>query len=68
MSIQRRIEELEAEAMRQGYDALSARMGERVSQLSSAELASLSAQLEHYCRTGEAAPGLIETIKELTQP
>jgi hypothetical protein len=68
MSTRRRIEALEAEALRQGYADVDRRMGERISKLSSAELASIQAQLEHYCRTGEASPGLIETIKELTAP
>jgi hypothetical protein len=48
MSIARRIEELEAAAYRMGFDALSARMGERLKGKSEAELAAIRATLETY--------------------
>ena len=68
MSLDRRISELEALAMRQGFDALSARLRERVAALTPAELAALQAALEAYCRDGTQTPGLLETIQELTEP
>ena len=67
MNARRRIEELEAEAIRQGFDALTSRMQARLKHKTEAELAALAAALEHYCRTGEAAPGLVEIIQELTE-
>jgi hypothetical protein len=67
MSIERRISELEAEALRQGHADLDRRMGERVAKLSPAELAAAQAQLEAYCRTGIETPGLLQLIKDLTE-
>ena len=68
MSIARRIEELEELAYRQGFDALSNRMAERLRHKSEVELAAIRILLERYAATGEETPGLLEIIKELTQP
>lgn len=68
MSLERRINELEEAAYRQGHDALSRRMTERLRAKSGEELHAIGIALESYLRSGEAAPGLIETIAEITQP
>jgi uncharacterized protein (UPF0335 family) len=68
MNIARRIQELEEAAYRQGFDAASARMAERLRTKSEAELTAFRAALEVYCTTGKALPGLLEQIKELTSP
>lgn len=68
MSIARRVEELEAAAYRQGYDALSARMAERLKHKSDDEIKAISHMLETYMRTGRAMPGLLEIIEEVTAP
>jgi hypothetical protein len=67
MNTRKRIEQLEAAAIRQGWDVLSRRMDARLKHLSDAQVTALRAALETYLRTGEETPGLIETLKELTQ-
>lgn len=67
MSMERRIAELEEAAMRQGLDAFNRRLAARLRGRSEAELSALQTALEAFCRTGEAAPGLIETLGELTR-
>lgn len=67
MSLSKRIAQLEAQAIRQGWDALSNRMDANLKHLTDAQLASLRAALETYMRTGEETPGLIETLRELTK-
>jgi hypothetical protein len=68
MNIRRRIEELEEIAYRQGFDAASARMAERLRVMTDTELTAFRAALEHYATTGKAVPGLLDQIEELTQP
>jgi uncharacterized protein (UPF0335 family) len=68
MSIARRIEELEAAAYRMGFDALSARMAERLRPKSEAEITAMRAMLEEYMTTGKAMPGLLEALQEITEP
>ena len=67
MTPERRIQALEAAAKQRGWDATSKRLETRLKGKSEAELAALTAALEHYCRTGEAAEGLVEIIQELTE-
>ncbi len=68
MSIARRIEELEQAAYRAGFDALKRRMTERLRGKSEAEITAARAMLEHYMRTGEVMPGLLEILQEMTAP
>ena len=68
MSIARRIEELEAEAYRQGFDELSRRMANRLKGKSDSEIRAIGEVLETYMRTGHAMPGLQEIIEEMTKP
>jgi len=68
MSIARRIEELEAAAYRQGFEALSRRMAERLRGKSDAEIKAIGAMLETYMRSGKPLPGLSEMLEELTAP
>ena len=68
MSITRRLEELEAEAYRQGFDELSKRMAERIAAKSDSEIEAIAHMLETFMRTGHAMPGLEEIIKEMTAP
>lgn len=67
MSLNKRIEQLEQTAIRNGWDALSRRMDARLKHLSDAQVTALRAALETYLRTGEETPGLVETLKELTR-
>jgi len=68
MSVARRIEELEEAAYRQGRDAASRRMAERLRNKSDAEITAMRAMLEEFCTGGKAMPGLTEAIEELTKP
>jgi hypothetical protein len=68
MSLDRRISDLEAAAVRQGYDALRRRLDARLRTKSGEELHAIATALDQYLRSGEAAPGLIEILQELTQP
>ena len=67
MSLNKRIQQLEQTAIRNGWDALSRRMDARLKHLSDAQVTALRAALETYLRTGEETPGLIETLKEITR-
>lgn len=67
MSLNKRIQQLEQTAIRNGWDALSRRMDARLKHLSDAQVTALRAALETYLRTGEETPGLIETLRELTK-
>lgn len=68
MSITRRIEELEEAAYRQGHAALDKRMAQRLRGKSEAEIKAIRHMLEHYTTTGQALPGLIEILQEMTTP
>lgn len=68
MSLDRRIAELEEAAVRQGYDTLRRRLDERLRAKTGEELHAIAIALESYMRTGDAPPGLLETIAEITQP
>jgi hypothetical protein len=67
MNIERRISDLEQAAYRQGFDELSRRMAERLRTKSEAEIKAISGALEAYLHHGRVVPGLVETIKELTE-
>ena len=67
MSVERRIQALEQAAYQQGFDALSRRMEERLKGRSDAEIKAIGSMLETYCTTGQAMPGLLEIMKELTE-
>ena len=67
MNTRKRIEQLEAAAIRQGWDVMAARLDERLRDMPEPQLTALRQALEAYCRTGEETPGLIETLKELTR-
>lgn len=67
MSLNKRIQQLEQTAIRNGWDALSRRMDARLKHLSDAQLTALRQALEAYCRDGTETPGLIETLRELTK-
>lgn len=67
MSLHKRIAQLEAQAIRQGWDAMAARMDANLKHLTDAQIAALRAALETYMCTGEETPGLIETLRELTK-
>ena len=67
MSLNKRIQQLEQTAIRNGWDALSRRMDARLKHLSDAQVTALRQALETYMRTGEETPGLIETLRELTK-
>ena len=67
MNTRKRIEQLEAAAIRQGWDVMAARLDERLRDMPEPQLTALRQALEAYCRDGTETPGLIETLKELTQ-
>lgn len=63
-----RIAQLEAEVRAMGEKIVFDRMAERLRGMSDTELKALTGALDHYMRTGEVMPGLVETLKGLCQP
>lgn len=68
MTPERRLEQLEEAAYRQGYDALTRRMDARLRTMSDAEIAALESLLLLHMKTGQASQELLAAIEELTQP